>query len=341
MRSPILIFLLISCFGIGQITAQNALVESYTKQAVIIEPEGNNPHFAIDGQLHTYWESDNPLPDKYISNKAMNVFINTTSNSPASEINKVFDGDLNTAVLIKKEDGRTKASFEFQLKKPLFLPCISVKAAAENNLRLLITYTDKSTQSIDLTAESSYRLKTITPQKTIAIESISFSSVSSFQLFELAALSKLPEVNFIIDLGTRKRIGQCYSRHFNEGNIQAINLQFSNNGTEWTTISKLNAEAIQLLPTVLGKPVNARFVRVNYILGWQEYGKAALWELKLFDEFGPYGPPADFTVLKQPLNQRLGLNMVWGWGQDVYSDQIQNEKGWQQYQNTFKVGSKN
>ncbi|MDY0078933.1 MAG: discoidin domain-containing protein [Bacteroidales bacterium] len=336
MRKLTFIFLLISSFGHSQTAEKNGLVASYTEQATIIEPKGNNPHFAIDGKLHTYWESENPLPDKYITDQTMNVFINTAPNRPISEINKVFDGDLNTAVLIKTEANHTKASFTIQLQSPLLLHYISIKAAIENNLNVLITYSDKSIQSIDLKRDDSYQLKAITPVKTIDIESISVSAVSAFQLFELAALSKPPEVNFTLDLGTQKRISQCYSRHFNEGNIQAINLQFSNNGTEWKTISKLNAEAIQLLPTALEKPINARFVRVNYILGWQEYGKAALWELKLFDEFGPYGPPADFTVIKQPLNQRLGLNMVWGWGQHVYSDQIHNEKGWQQYQNTFK-----
>jgi len=336
MRNLTFIFLLISSFSYSQTAEKNGLVASYTKQAIIIDPKGNNPHFAIDGKLHTYWESENPLPDKYISDQTMNIFINTAPNRPVSDMNKAFDGDLNTAMLVKKEDGRTKASFTIQLKKSLFLPYISIKAAIENSLQILITYADKSTQSIDLTAENSFQLKAITPDKTIALESISLSSASSFQLFELAALSKPPEVNFTVDLGTQKRIGQCYSRHFNEGNILAINLQFSNNGTEWTTINKLNADAIHLLPTILEEPINVRFVRINYVLGWQEYGKAALWELKLFDEFGPYGPPADFTVLKQPLNQRLGLNMVWGWGQHVYSDQIQNGKGWQQYQNAFK-----
>ncbi|MCK9450075.1 MAG: discoidin domain-containing protein [Bacteroidales bacterium] len=330
------IFLLISSFSHSQTVEKNGLIDSYTKQAIITEPKGNNPHFAIDGKLHTYWESENPLPDKYIADQTMNVFINTAPNRPISEINKIFDGDLNTAVLIKTAADRTKATFSIQLKRPLLLHYISIKAAIENNLKLRITYADKSMQSIDLKREDSYQLKAITPNKPIAIESISVSAASSFQLFELAALSTPPEVNFTIDLGTQKRIGQCYSRHFNEGNIQAINLQFSNNGNEWKTVNELNAEAIQLLPTVLEKPINTRFVRVNYILGWQEYGKAALWELKLFDEFGPYGPPADFTVIKQPLNQRLGLNMVWGWGQHVYSDQIQNGKGWQQYQNTFK-----
>ncbi len=120
-------------------------------------------------------------------------------------------------------------------------------------------------------------------------------------------MANFPEVSFVLDLGTQKRLGQCYSRHYNGENIQAISLQFSNNGSEWTTITNLNPAAIHLLPTVLKTPVNARFVRVNFTLGWQEYGKAALWELKLYNEFGPFGPPIDFEVLKQPLESTSGI----------------------------------
>lgn len=336
MRLQILFFLLISSYSYGQTVEKNGVIPSYTSQAIIVEPNGINPHFAIDGKLHSYWESENPLPDKYISDNSLNVFYKSGPNKAASELDKVFDADLNTAVLIKKEADRTKATYVFQLKKPLVLPYISVKAAMEHSLRINITYVDNSTQNFDIKTENSYQLNVLLPEKTIAIDSISLSSASSFQLFELAAMADFPEVSFVLDLGVQKRLGQCYSRHYNGENIQAISLQFSNNGSDWTTITNLNPAALHLLPTVLKTPVNARFVRVNFTLGWQEYGKAALWELKLYDEFGPYGPPIDFKVLKQPLNERLGLNMVWGWGQHVYSDEIQNGKGWQQYQAIFK-----
>lgn len=336
MRSLLLLLLLFSLFVNAQNTNQSDLVSSYTKQAVIIEPSGNNPHYAIDDQIKTYWQSENPLPEKYISSKAMNVLHNNASNSVISINSNAFDGDLNTAILVKKEFGSTAASYVVKLNKPIILTYFSVKAASENNLKILLTYVDKTTQNIDLSAEDSYRLKAFMPEKTIAIKSISFSSASSFQLFELAGMSDFPEVYFTLDLGIQKRIGQCYSRHFNSENIRAIELQYSNNGSDWAMISELDPAAIQLLPTVLENPVNARFVRVKFVLGWQDYGKASLWELKLFDEFGPYGLPAEFVVSKQAFNQRLGLNMVWGWGRHVYSDQINDGKGWQQYQNYFK-----
>ena len=336
MRSLIIVFLLISSFGYSQTDENNGAIHSYIKQAIIVEPSGNNPYFAIDGQLHTYWESENPLPEKYITNRKLNVLLNKSSNSSFLDSYKAFDGDLNTAFLVEKENGRKSASFIFKFKKPLLLPYISVKAAAENSLSVLITYVDKTTKSFDIKAENAYQLIAYMPEKAMPIESITFSAASSFQLFELAGLSHFPEINFTLDLGRQMQIGQCYSRHYNEENVRAVKLQYSDDGNKWKDITMLKPAAIHLLPTVLENPVNARFVRVNFTLGWKEYGKAALWELKLFDEYGPYGPPADFIILKQPLNQRLGLNMVWGWGQHVYSDQLENGKGWQQYQNNFK-----
>jgi hypothetical protein len=58
--------------------------------------------------------------------------------------------------------------------------------------------------------------------------------------------------------------------------------------------------------------------------------------LKLFDESGPYGSAVSFTPSDKPLINRIGMNMVWGWGQQQYSDQINNSKGWQQFSGIFK-----
>ncbi len=80
MRLLILFFLLISSYSYSQTVEKNGVIPSYTSQAIIVEPNGNNPYFAIDGQLHSYWESENPLPDKYISDNSLNVFYKSGPN---------------------------------------------------------------------------------------------------------------------------------------------------------------------------------------------------------------------------------------------------------------------
>lgn len=332
----IFVFIAIWVTAHSQRTEYPGIITSYTQSATIINPAGNNPHFAIDGQIQTYWESENPLPDKFIQQKTLNIFNLEAENRPISIVNAAFDGNLNTAVNIGKANESGEATLKILLENPDLLQHIALKASINQTLSVAIAYTDKTKQVETVSSDKSYQLVTIKPNTEKAVEAITISSGTGFQLFELAAMNAPPFVDYTLDLKSQKTIGQCYSRHLNSENLKDISLFLSEDGSVWKLVASLNSKAINLVPTLLETSTNARFVRMRFHLGWENYAKAALWDLKLYDEFGPYGPPSVFRHINKPLNERIGLNMVWGWGQHVYSDQITNGKGWKQYENHFK-----
>jgi serine/threonine-protein kinase ATR len=110
----------------------------------------------------------------------------------------------------------------------------------------------------------------------------------------------------------------------------------SNDRINWKKIIDLQPEAIAMVPIILAEPVFARFLRLVLTLDLSDYTKATIWELKVYDRFGPFGKAEKMLANQKTMRERIGVNGFWGWGFNTFSDNIPPTQGADKY---FKVGN--
>jgi len=104
-------------------------------QAKITVSSGQNKQFITDNNPHTFWQSDNPLPNRYISRKDLNYLLHKrhfVTSPELSSATPAFDGNTNTHQEI--QNGRL--SLDMQPATSLLL--LSLKADVKDTLFLLI-----------------------------------------------------------------------------------------------------------------------------------------------------------------------------------------------------------
>ncbi|MBG0780911.1 MAG: hypothetical protein H0S84_01435 [Bacteroidales bacterium] len=329
---PVLLFFTTQLFA----QSEDFLPQDYAQQAINQTTQGIAPNQAIDQNIHTFWESDAPLPENYIYNPDLNAFHPRAAHRLIRSSDAATDADLNTAININQKRTLAVFSHKITLLEPVKSYRISVKLGNSEIVKLTIAFADGSIFVNDINTEKKYSLIALFPDNGKYISHILMESTASFQLFEVACLSQKPFVDFQLDLNKTVQLGQIYSRHFNSGKTESIQYLGSEDGKKWNLLHRANPMAIGMIPVVLNHPTAVRYFKIRFNLSNTDYTKAVLWELKLFDKNGPYGAALSFKPSIEPLINRIGLNMVWGWGQQQYSEQINNSKGWRQFSGIFK-----
>ena len=63
----------------------------------------------------------------------------------------------------------------------------------------------------------------------------------------------------------------------------------------------------------------------------EDYSKAEIWEIKAYDKYGSYGAFPPPVTNSNTLSEMLGVNGIWGWGYNSYSDLLASGQGPFQY----------
>jgi len=314
----------------------NYLATNFAQSATILTSSGENPKLAVDEHIHTFWESEPPLPENYINNPDLNAYHPKAAKKLIVTTNAATDANLNTAISVNSRINNEDFAYSIKLDIPVKSRRLSIKTGGNKEVYFTIHYTDGSHLKNTILPKDQYTMLTFFPDSNKSIRQIQFVSVASFQIFEIACLSQKPFVEYTLQLNSIASIGQIYSRHFNPGPIESISYLGSTDGITWKTLGKANPKAIGMIPFLLKKQTEIRYFKLRFALSDTDYAKAMLWELKLFDQYGPFGKPMPSKLSDETLENRIGLNMVWGWGQQQYSDQIPSDKGWKQYKGIFK-----
>ena len=61
------------------------------------------------------------------------------------------------------------------------------------------------------------------------------------------------------------------------------------------------------------------------------WNKAEIWEIRAYDQYGRFGSFPPPSPNSNTLSQMLGVNGIWGWGHNVYSDLLASDEGAFQY----------
>ncbi|MBN2639100.1 MAG: discoidin domain-containing protein [Bacteroidales bacterium] len=315
----ILFLLFFSTVTAQKWNSEAGLIKPYT--AEITASSGKNTNYINDQNPNTYWESGNPLPNAYISQNWNNLFLNyelfriNSKNTSAA-----FDGNTNTKASFNF--GKTEISF----KHPQKLLYLSVKADIKDTLHISIITSENKKVKLYYTPAENYQIKSYALPKEINAKNIILSSKKNFDIFELGALSHLPQEFVQLDLGKEQNIGWITTRQLNVS-VRKITVLSSTDGNNWKKVLDLNPKAIPLLQIPLKIPFKARYIKLVYNLPFDNYVKARLWEFNIYGPFGPYGAPPPARQSKFTYAKTFGINTIWGWGYNVYSDLLKSGTG--------------
>lgn len=337
MKKILFLFAILSpIIGLSQNKVIDGFVVPYTDEAKILTTTGEYPKKAIDQNISTFWTSDYLIPDKYLTQQ-QNCFLSGSRSRIISENGYAFDGNLNTSQRFNYQVWKGKYGVALDFKKPSKIVFISIKANTSDPLNIDFMKGGEVIESFIINKEDNYQLKNLELTTKETFTSIQLFSNTAFDIFEFAGLKSNPEVDFVIDFQEVKEIGQIYSRHLNNENVLSIKLFASNNNQDWIEIGNLNPKTVSVFPLILKNSVQARFLKYVFELEPVPYQKSALWETMVYDKNGPYGKSPSFVKSQAKLIDRIGLNTIWGWGFNVYSDQIAKGYGTDFFNKTFKI----
>ncbi len=300
----------------------------YPYAAQVTVSSGQNPQYITDNNPHTFWQSANPLPNNYISQAGLNYFLHPHHYTLQPEFpanNQAFDGNTND----HEEINSGKLTLRLQPATSLLL--LSLKADVKDTLYLTVQTENHQIIRFKYAPSDNFQIRNLILKTTKNISAIRLDSKTSFQLYELAALHNLPVETVLFDYGKPRNIGWISSRQLNSTSVTSIKVQASNDKQHWQNIINLNPKAIPFLYQPLAHPVQARYLKVVFTLPLRNYQKAALWEFNVYNKYGPYGRRPAAHPSQNTFAQAFGLNTFWGWGYNVYSDQLKPGTGPQKF----------
>lgn len=303
----------------------------YPYSTTILPTLGTNSSNIIDDNDQTFWQSNAPLPSGFFNRNDLNLLKGLGSGSSVqysagANIAAGTDGNLDTQCNLNTVSGKAWISYSFATAPTL--RTLSLKAGITQPLYI---YAYRATGDSVLigtySLADSYNIRRFSPMQNNIVR-IKMYSNASFMLFEAGAMSKLPTEYVTLDLGMIKRVGWIETRHFNAtGGAVNAKIYVSGNNSSWVQVATLNTSAIPMLPTLISPPRNVRYVKIEFSLPETDWAKASLWEAKVYNEYGPYGPMPAAEPSTKTLAQLLGVNGIWGWGTNVYSYSIPEGQG--------------
>ena len=313
------LFLFVQSLLLGQYNPDAGLITPFSENATITTSSGTNEGFITDRNKNTFWESENPLPANYIKRNDLNLFKTKESFTASQNIDDAIDGNINTKVTLQSQP------LNIRFNKPKFIYFLSIKYQADNAITLSITFSSGLIQTITLNPEKNYQLQKIELGKQI--NTITLTSSKPYNLFEIAGLYQSPVEYVLLDLKKSKPVGQIAIRALNDKQVSKIEVLGGNDKKILSSLFTINPSAVPLIPYLLNSETNIRYIKIVFYLPIVDYYKIKLWEVDVYNYYGPYGTPQRATPSRQTYGESFGINAFWGWGYNVDSEKIPEGKG--------------
>lgn len=308
------------------------VIPSFTTGATV-SPTSNSPDATkiLDGDLSTAWQSEAPLPEMFIGRPDLNIFlqhaVSLVQCSTCDDPEKMMDGNLATSS--KVNVGTTSVGgITLDLGRSHSLFSISLKCQVKGPVT--IQFVDMNDQLVTLgryDVADNFQLKRweIPDRKA---KFIGLSSSADFDVFEIAALAELPKESVIIDFGSLRPVGTIYTRHW-AGDQAASEtcLWLSTDRRNWRKVAALDPGILHSYISDVSPEIPARYLKIEQTLLAKDWNKVYLWEVQVYDRYGPYGTRPEALAGHTTLREMLGVNGYWSWGTDQYSDLLKPEGG--------------
>lgn len=166
------------------------------------------------------------------------------------------------------------------------------------------------------------------PGRDFPVYKLELTSDSNFDIKDLGVIGVNGCTERItIDLGTNLRVGTIRTRHWSGTNTASkLVMQTSTDGHTWTQIAYLHPGALQAITTSIS-PIPVRFIALQYTLILENYKHVYCYEVDAWDENGIWGPQIVAKPQTNNFKDMLGVNGIWGWGTNKYSDTLNSSVG--------------
>ena len=287
----------------------------------------------LDEKKESHWQSEAPFPTNFINRKDQNILLNYFSkkeNYLASKISapkNATDGNSSsTTSNIGIANG--KAFLEIIFEKPQEVKSITLKAGGVVQPIEIFIKKNNQLQALGKYEKANNYQVLRFPNNLEKCNSIVIKSKTAFQLFEIAALESAPKEWVMVDLGKIQNIGWVDTRHW-AGDKTAVSsaLLISEDGEIWTKVKDLNSDALQTVTTIIEPARPARFVKIEHGLIDKDWNTVFIWEIDIYDQFGPVGKMPETKINPNTFSEILGVNGIWGWGFEKYADLVPPGRG--------------
>ena len=287
----------------------------------------------IDEKKESHWQSGQPYPANFLSRPDQNILINHLnkksqySSSTISTPKNATDGNPNsTAANLKPSNG--EAFLELFFQKPKTLKTVAIRAGnVTQTIEVFVKENNKLRNIGQYNKSDDHQILRFSVESK-DVKSIVIKSKGTFSLWEIAALDSAPKEWVMVDLGKIQSVGWVDTRHW-AGEKTAVSsaLLVSKDGENWTKVKDLDPNALQTVTTIINPAMEARYVKVEHGVAEKDWGSVFIWEFDVYDEYGPYGkmPPAKMNP--NSFEDILGVNGIWGWGFEKYSDLVPKGRG--------------
>lgn len=286
----------------------------------------------LDQNDNTAWYSGAPLPTGYVGRADQNIFFNKanlicSSTGTVASFANITDNNFNNSVAIPLQSGKSMLRMNIPTPSTLLAMTLKLSMPAGGSVNVYAF-----TSAIDSVLIGTYTTNYTTPRYNFptgqTITHIKLHSTgTNFSVFEIACIATLAKEFVVLDLGSVKSVGYIETRHWTNTVSVGTALYYSTDSITWTLIKTLNPTALPKIPTELPVPVMARYIKLEHTLAFQDYAKASIWEMAVYDEYGWMGTMPAAVPSTQKVADMTGVNGIWGWSHSAYSATNDNHEG--------------
>lgn len=275
-----------------------------------------SPSQVIDNDFSTSWVSDNPLPDRYVSNPKQNILLGTLgSSSNQANMGNATDGSLgNMTPTIQAGAGESVAWYSLSIPdSPIHRLGLRLAANFSHDVQIQVISTTGQVKNLSYPVGTSGHLRFVVEMDDV--NQLFLSSAGNFSIQEIAAYSHPLTEHVTVDLGEVKPISWIRTRHWN-GNNNSLSAQLLVGATleDFTEVETLDPSRLDYQNIILKAPIMGRYIRIAHQLVDENFKKATVQEITVFDEFGNYGPAPAPKPQDRSFGELFGVNTVWAWG---------------------------
>jgi hypothetical protein len=281
----------------------------------------------IDGADTTQWQSAQCFPTGYIEYAELNSLAGACAAGRCGLAGRdaATDRNMNNAVTISSVGG-APASFVATLAIPEALVSVTAKISGSSPVVARLQLTDGSIVTVG-TLSTNFAVANfmVTLSPGTLASAVSLESAASFNVFELAARSRVCSEHVTVDLGSVQQVGGLTVRHWagsGSGVAQTV-YESSLDGVNFVTLQAgLNPYALGSHDVELSPAAVLRYVRVRHTLQENVAIKVSVFEVSVWGIANRYGPAPTAAFNPVSFRELLGINGIWGWGSNSYSSSL-------------------
>lgn len=314
------------------------LINSYTKLngVTVTATSGKTPEKVVDSDDNTNWVSGHCLPSGYLGRHDVNIIFGacntcrcTASADSNSDLAGATDGDPYTTAHVQTNGSH--AFLSVSIDSPQILKVISV-AGMYASPTSLYGYESTGTSFVRhllRTYTSGDNYKNINVLGTnFTVYKLELISDSGFTIKDIGAIGQNGCTEKItIDFSSPRRVGTIRTRHWSGADTTSkLVMKTSLDGRAWSDVALLDPNALHAVTTSI-TPVDIRYLALEYTLNLKNYKHVYCYEIDAWDGNGIWGPEIVAKPQKNSFKEILGVNGIWGWGTDKYSNALGGDEG--------------